>query len=387
MQSQISKKFFYNIFIIYLALYIAFGDINALRELRITHYFSIGILPLFITVILVRSEKIKISHLLIIIIITSMMIISIFLRPIAFEDIYRYNTFIIIFLLPFIKVIIDQHVEFFTKKIIISLGTILTITIIDYLAFLATANSFFPVMFYITPRAQGPFFDPNFLGLVAAIFLLITIESKQHILLRTIGIISLIISGSFSAIVFTFFSIILSKKNIRNLKILPFIALISFFLFSFIYEKENYIILLIKNLSFLNSYSDLIEIKMISLFNRFESINESFHLIFENPFGYGNKSLLKYLTRDPHNSFVGVTFEYGVFAFIILCIPYFIIKKNDFNISIVYFSFFMALLLNIHYSSIFLASFFLYSRPYKKPNPTQSRSRSPVARSMPPESE
>ena len=56
--------------------------------------------------------------------------------------------------------------------------------------------------------------------------------------------------------------------------------------------------------------------KFVSLENRAIVVVEAMSLISRNALGYGYRSLLENLPRDPHNSYVAIWFEFGFMALI-----------------------------------------------------------------------
>lgn len=354
MPNQSSKIFFEKIYIIYFCIYIIIGDFRILLENRVSHLISFTLLPILGLFFIYSKTNTRLFALIFFSL--AFFFLGYLERNFHIEDFYRINVFIIIAMTPLIRRLIEKDPHLFTK-IITKLAVIIMATvIIDYLLFIFLGFNFYNLHDYITIRAQGPYFDPNFLGLFSGAIFLIEYYTYRRKFILIISLFSLIISGSFTAI---FFTLLCTRIKGISVKIIPFAAILFIPLFSFLYSYKNEITDITKQI--IPANPSTIDVKLISLFDRFESIDQALKLIFYNFFGYGNKSLLEYLPRDPHNSFVGISFEYGVFSLILVLSPYFFLNKKNINSPLILFTSLMALFLNVHYSSIFIASFLAFT--------------------------
>ena len=296
-------------------------------------------------------------------------VLYIFIIPIVFfafgnnygADFYRINIFLsFLFLFSFYS--LDSILLKKVIKYVTNFYFILAITIIaDVLSFFLFGNSiFFNVIFYITPRFSGPFVDPNFMGFAyGGLFILSYLD--KDIKRRYVIVYGLccLFSGSWVAIGFV--ALILAQTKfflIKKAYIKPLLCLSLIILNYIVYEyylDELYDVFKYLVMSVSNMDEQLINIKFSSLSSRLEVTHMALDLILSNPFGYGYRTITQYLPLDTHNSFMGITFEYGVFSLLMIILPFLLIKKNNSRIIDALSSYIciVAVFLNIHYMPIY----------------------------------
>lgn len=223
-------------------------------------------------------------------------------------------------------------------------------------------RSFFSVEYYLTPRFSGPFNDPNFLGFIYGVLLISAVFSPREYRWRKstmyISIICLLLSGSASAILFAILSLILANLFRLQFSIVkPILCiLVSFVFYPILYLYSDVFLdgfnMLTNTLFGLSN--ELSEIKFRSLTYRFESVSQAVSLFAANPLGYGHKTLLEFLPRDTHNSYVGMSFEFGLFPIIAILSSLAFRSYSKVSSAIVTYACLMALMLNVHYSPIYI---------------------------------
>ncbi|WP_338589232.1 hypothetical protein VXM60_13265 [Shewanella khirikhana] len=362
-------KLMINFYLILVFFLFTFGQLEVMVAGKITNLTYVVILTILICKFFINRKAVRNAaayNFLFIFILAPFLLLS--YAGDLVQNISRWSWFILIALLPL-------HAFVFPHKYTILLKPILTfyfwlgiVIIFDCILFFIFGNVYlFDFEFYITPRFSGPFNDPNFLGFIySLIFLLSYIDSskvKAFQAVRLVSIILVLLSGSVSAIVFLFVSIVLGKLKFTLSPNRIFFAS-AFFSFVIIPSLIYYSDLLFIGFSglvgiFFDLPKELVEVKYLSLKYRFEVVNLAVKFISENPFGYGYRSLLDFLPRDTHNSFVGMSFEYGIVTLFFLFFGFYFCNKRRANLAVVAFVSLMPLMLNIHYSPMYLCSIVL----------------------------
>ena len=281
------------------------------------------------------------------------------------ENVSRWSWFFLLGMLPI-------HARRFPSRYLNTVNYVLVFYFILGLIIIADASFYFIIgttflfdfEYYITPRFSGPFNDPNFLGLVYALVLIFTYGfecSRKYLLsIRFVCLVILALSGSVSVVVFLAISMLAYKfYSVKSpIFYLYFSLSISFFAVPVLFHYSEDVFQLfsmITNFLF-DLPQDLVEIKYRSLLYRFEVVDQAISLIYTNPLGFGYRSLLDYLPRDTHNSFIGMVFEYGIFPMLSLSVAFLIANHSKCNTAITIFLVLMPLMLNIHYLPIYLCA-------------------------------
>lgn len=249
------------------------------------------------------------------------------------------------------------------------------VIIVDAVFFFILGYGIWPPQEYFGMRFSGPFFDANFLSLFYGILFLYTFRNKCFVKMDAIVSLTVVLlSLSWSAIFFIgvsyFLHRALTKQMALNQIIVFLIYISSFFLIISNMELLRECFIDICSYVF-DVDTKLLNIKFASLEGRFESqsIVFSFGLI-DLLWGHGPLSILDFMPRDTHNSYLGYAFEMGFINLFFLLGLFFFSKKvvnNYFILRSSLFFILMGLVLNVHYTIayplIFLLSYkqvFLY---------------------------
>lgn len=250
------------------------------------------------------------------------------------------------------------------------------VIIIDALVFYFIGSGIWLPIHYVTYRFSGPFYDANFTSVYYAILFLYVNYSPQKVRIRykIAFLLVIVLSLSWSTIIYLFALPIITKVlKIRISLIQPTIILIyiSFIsiLYTYSYEIGN---AFVDFVGYLTGIPDeILIVKFQSLFLRFDvqylAIKTDNFMNFV--FGHGPHTILEYLPRDPHNSFIGYFFELG-FINLALLLSVFLqtgSAGNTYIRRIVIFFSLCALTLNIHYSTT-LSMILLFASYHKLDN-------------------
>lgn len=249
----------------------------------------------------------------------------------------------------------------FVIKFYYFLGVVI---VLDSLLYFVLGKVFiFDVVFYFVPRFYGPFNDPNFMGFIYGIMFLCSIYLKSPnsrlFNYKIIFIFCILLSGSLTAILLTLVTVSLIKLKIFSPKRIvykPMLAVLFTFLFVpfFISNKDTFFDFGYQFVSyFINVDLRVYQVKFDSLLFRYESVNAAINYIRDNPLGYGYRTLLEYLPRDTHNSYIGMAFEYGVFILILILFSMSCSVTEQTSQALSTFVCLFGLLLNVHYMPIY----------------------------------
>lgn len=350
--------------------FVTFGQFDILMKLKISNVLHI-ILALFIALYFFdRYKKTSIYGMNALLLLLFTPLFVFLLLPFGsniFGEVSRFFWFLLIFLF---FLYIRTNVLFFNGEAVVVLKFYYFISlaiIVDSFFYFLLGKSLFPVEFYITPRFSGPFNDPNFLGVIYGLFFCISLYSSTIISFRKrflfTSFVCMLLSGSLSALLFVFAAVLQAKLvGVRLQSIKPLVCLfVSIVLFPLIYAYSDDIYIYFSK--FINLFyslpEDLIEIKYRSLVYRLESVSDAVNLISSNPFGYGYKTLLEYLPRDTHNSFIGTLFEFGFVTSLVVVLAFNFKASSYLSGAIVTFFCLMAMMLNVHYMPMFLFVIFM----------------------------
>ncbi|MGO1470401.1 MAG: hypothetical protein ACTHW2_10310, partial [Tissierella sp.] len=269
--------------------------------------------------------------------------------------------FLIIFYIDLIKYKDFQKI---LTNMIYGYTLIGVIIIIDALFFTVLKFNIWPPIEYLGTRFAGPFFDPNFLGLFYGVMLIIVLfkkdlEIKDRKWIIGVFIINIILSLSWTVIILFVFSLSMNKfikfKNIF-VKQLIFLGIYLGILF-FAYINIDFLQqLFVDTLSLFLPFSEKeLVIKFLSLKYRIVAQVRALSFVAKTWVGLGPNSIVPFLGRDTHNSYLGILFELGIPGFILLLINIWFNPKN-YNKCLDILStyiFLMSFTLNVHYTIIF----------------------------------
>jgi hypothetical protein len=351
-----------NNLIVYTALLLfTLGQLEIFIVLKISNAMHVTLFFLLIIyVISARKLKSKYGYFLIVGLILSILL----LFPIGVNiiaDLSRFAWFYIMILLPLHALNNRLRYIQIIKPLIIFYLFIGAVIILDSFVYFVTDHTvLFDVELYLTPRFSGCFNDSNFLGLIYGTFFIISLYIKVPYVLvfRLVSFICILLSGSFSVILFVIVAISftyflpLQRQWMKAgwCVLITFIAYPLFFLFNYELSVAFKKIVLF----FIDLPESIIEIKFRSLTYRLDTVSQAIGLLYEKPFGYGYRSLLTYLPRDTHNSYIGMAFEYGFYTLIVIMLSLAFCATSKVSNSLVWFLCLMGMMLNIHYSPIYM---------------------------------
>lgn len=269
--------------------------------------------------------------------------------------------FIIIF---YIDLISYKDFQNILLNVIYGYTFIGVLIILDALSFTLFKFNIWPPISYLGTRFAGPFFDPNFLGLFYGVILIIVlfkkdlkIKDKKWI----IGVlfVNLIMSMSWTAIILfigsLFMNIVIKFKNIF-IKQLLFISVYLGILFILYINIDFFQQLFVDTLSLFLPFSEKeLIIKFLSLKYRIVAQVKALSFVAKTWVGLGPNSIVPFLGRDTHNSYLGILFELGIPGFSLLFINiWFNPKKYNKCLDILStYIFLMSFTLNVHYTITF----------------------------------
>lgn len=276
-------------------------------------------------------------------------------------EIYRVNYFVLILCIPALlsKFEIDRN-KFI--DLFIAFYTCVAITVIlDAFCSIYFGHSiFYKNMMYITLRFYGPFYDPNFMGVIYGIFFLTEFFYKRRLTLLSLASVCLLLSGSWSSLIITLIAMLWTYVHVpTQIVVKPLLAILSMILVLFHYgfvksEMKEAVIHGFAHATGMGLSEAAA--KYLSLTNRFDAQAEALNLIMANPLGYGARSISTLLPLDPHNSFVGITLEHGLLGLLITVFGQRALNpdRDKMADSLIGFFSLSALLLNVHYMPVFI---------------------------------
>ncbi|WP_238347988.1 O-antigen ligase family protein [Pseudoalteromonas citrea] len=342
-----------------------FGQLEIFIAYKITNVIQITLLSLIFVYLIFVGKGITGRFIYIVpLTIPLLILLSLAVGVNIFGDVSRIGFFLLFIAVPFFvsncrlkfDVLVSYVIRFYT---LISL-----LIVLDFLAYIFLGRVvLFSVVVYITPRFSGPFNDPNFMGFIFALLFLFVYFDKQDMSFVRRKVILLlfafcvVLSGSATAVLLSSFSLIQARIfKVRYTFIKPVICIFISFVFVPVFvefKDEIHSVFSVVVSDVFELEQSLIDIKFNSLLFRYESVYAAVGLIMENPFGYGYLTLLDYLPRDTHNSYIGMSFEYGVVMLLVITLSLFSINKQKSIDSITTFTCLSALFLNIHYMPIY----------------------------------
>lgn len=350
--------------------FVTFGQFDILMKLKISNVIHITLAILIAFYFLDKYKKTSIFGMNALLLLFFTPLFFFLFLPFGsniFGEVSRFFWFLLIFLFFLYT---RTNVLFFKDEAVVVLRFyyfLSLIIIVDSFFYFFLGNSLFPVEFYITPRFSGPFNDPNFLGVIYGLFFCISLYSSKIIRFRKrflfTSFVCMLLSGSLSALIFALAAVLQTKLiGVRLQSIKPLVCLfvsVTLYPLMYAYSDDIYFIFS-KFINFFYSLPEnLIEIKYRSLVYRLESVSAAVNLISSNPFGYGYKTLLEYLPRDTHNSFIGTLFEFGFVTSLVFVLVFNFRASSYLSGSLVTFFCLMAMMLNVHYMPMFLFVIFM----------------------------
>lgn len=260
----------------------------------------------------------------------------------------------------------EEKLKLDIKKIIevfVSLYLFLCFVIIlDYIRYRLTGIAVWMPISYLGKRYPGSFGDPNFMALYSGmVFIILYYENSYFVRYRTLSLLlvltTIIMSGALSTIILLPISILLyNRKRGRNNRHKLFLIFSIYFIFQLIYtlfssEFENILVQLLSNIygGTTGAY-----VKYRSLAARIDVQSHALQIFLTNIWGQGPLQIVGQLGRDTHNSFIGIIFEQGILGLLLLIITVRNKKTNNAIIDVCgTFVFLSALLLNVHFTSIY----------------------------------
>lgn len=260
-------------------------------------------------------------------------------------------------------------IEFIVRNFIRLFIVLITVVNLDAIRFMLTGEAIWKPISYLGYRYGGPFYDPNFMALYSATVFLICMGHKSKSKFQKFAIVMLafniLLSGALTTFILlptTFVIHIVSKKRriYKNIYKKQLVIVCIYFIILIIYavfnsEVEDIGISILEKV-----YGDInsATVKYRSLEYRFITQINAMKIGILELLGQGPLQLVSQLGRDTHNSYIGFFFEQGVFGILLIL---YTTKNAQCNAAYInYVSTYLmlsALLLNIHYTSIY--SFFL----------------------------
>lgn len=341
------------------------GQIEYVVLAKGTHVLAALVLGSIFVTVICRPELKRLILILAITAFATPMFLAIKIEGVA--DISRIIWFV---LLPIIAVVMQADAKVLNIcKLTIYFYTAIGISIIlDSVYFLVGGGeSFYGVYKFIVPRFYGPFYGPNFMGYIFGVILFGAIALRASIRFYWVHVLvalsCVVLSGSFSAITLVF--LLLVFRGFLTGTFLAFFSSGVLVLVGGLCASKNSLLFFVEKLvagvlsvaGFGNS--DLIA-KIISFEQRISNQCDALVLLEDNVFGFGRRTIEVYLEKDPHNSYVGIAFEYGIIAYMLLTFSVLLVvapwnnKRSRLILLPVWFSSLMGLMLNVHYSPIFI---------------------------------
>ncbi|MDI3428898.1 O-antigen ligase family protein [Aeromonas sp. V90_14] len=343
---------------------VTFGQLEVMIANKVSNFTHLIISVLIFFHIIVNADRIKGGDAIhIIILLVSFLFLIFPSGKDLIADVSRLSWFFLIGFIGF-------HFKWFRAKYSSYISLVLKfyvflgfVIILDACLFFLEGRTYlFPVEYYLMPRFSGPFNDPNFLGFIYGVLLISAIyspqESRWKKIAQYISVICILLSGSVSAIFFAILSLALSNFfRLQYSIVKPIVCiLVSFVIYPVLYLYSDAFLDSFNMLTntFFGLSNELSEIKFRSLIYRFESVSQAISLFAANPLGYGHKTLLEFLPRDTHNSYVGMSFEFGIFPIIAILSSLAFRSYSKVSSAIVTYACLMAMMLNVHYSPIYI---------------------------------
>lgn len=257
------------------------------------------------------------------------------------------------------------------KKIVNFSCYLLLLIDVDAVVFMITGNAIWEPIRYIGYRYSGFFADPNMMSFFSAsILLLLMFYGKYNINNFLFKIICLtfnvVMARSLSGFIILGLALviplIIKIESTYRKQIFILIGYVVLLVILNIYGEQ------IKNIM-INIFSELYEstysatVKYISFEHRIDAQTRAINIFFSDIWGQGPLQLVRQLGVDTHNSYIGITFEQGIFGLVLILISVNSdSKESQYNIWIDrwgYFIMIFALVLNVHYTTV-NALFLLY---------------------------
>ena len=258
---------------------------------------------------------------------------------------------------------LDFDIKFVVRTATRIYVIICLVLLVDAVMYMRTGNAMWKPIVYLGDRYAGPFGDPNFLALFSTIYLIILLFSKKNEIYRynavpviIIGL-TIILAMALSTFLFLLMAVfgnwIMRNRSLR-MKMVVLCGLYLCFLF-FYPKMENLIHKGITNeLTSIYGSMESAEVKYKSLSDRLDAQEKALNGIKKKWWGQGPRQIVDQLGRDTHNSYLGIIFEQGIFGFVLIYVSLRKQRNSDIALSICgNYLFLSALLLNVHYVSIY----------------------------------
>ena len=153
----------------------------------------------------------------------------------SIENGYRVLFYSFLSLLPLIEKYKVCNIEFilrYTGKYYTLLGCIILIDILWFVSF--GEPMIWEVEFYITPRFYGPFYDPNFMGVIFAVIYLAT-YSRADRTSKFVYIGCVLASGSWSSILLLVLTVFIftNRVVVKKIYLIPVLLFFSYLLIAY----------------------------------------------------------------------------------------------------------------------------------------------------------
>ncbi len=233
---------------------------------------------------------------------------------------------------------------------------------LDAMCFMLTQKAIWKPISYLGARYMGPFGDPNFMALYSATVLLILwkIDGFRKGFKFFAGIVlgvNIILANALSTYFVLLMTLVIHRvwkersifKKQLALMLVYGICIVSYI--NFREEIETIGIFMLEKMY--GNYTSAV-VKYNSLAGRLDTQVSAIEIAIKDWVGQGPLQIVPQLGRDTHNSYLGFFFEQGILGIILLIIAF---KPQKRNCEVAnYISVYLmlsAMLLNVHYTSIF----------------------------------